>query len=158
MLSHLHDRSVLHGDLRPENVFTRSDGSVEIDEFTCGLVLYHLQYQRHVTRGGCSETAQQTRGKATKNLHHQHPFHNPTVWEKSPLIILFLPLSLGNRQRRRGKCQCSAEQCLIYPYRWHTGSQNSLLVSKLLLALESTYGRERNSGRKVILSTTKKKE
>lgn len=48
-LCHLHDHSVLHGDVKPENVLTRSDGSIAISDFGCSQVLYHLQHQRHMT-------------------------------------------------------------------------------------------------------------
>nr|CAJ2478877.1 unnamed protein product [Leishmania braziliensis] len=34
-LKHLHDYNVIHGDVKPENVLTRSDGSVAISDFGC---------------------------------------------------------------------------------------------------------------------------
>lgn len=34
-LKHLHDHNVIHGDVKPENVLTRSDGSVAISDFGC---------------------------------------------------------------------------------------------------------------------------
>ncbi|KPA84585.1 putative protein kinase [Leptomonas pyrrhocoris] len=34
-IKHLHDHNVIHGDVKPENVLTRSDGSVAITDFGC---------------------------------------------------------------------------------------------------------------------------
>ncbi|EPY15220.1 hypothetical protein STCU_12234 [Strigomonas culicis] len=34
-LKHLHDHNVIHGDVKPENVLTRSDGSVALSDFGC---------------------------------------------------------------------------------------------------------------------------
>lgn len=34
-LQHLHNHNVVHGDVKPENVLTRSDGSVAISDFGC---------------------------------------------------------------------------------------------------------------------------
>lgn len=59
-LIHLHDHSVLHGDVKPENVLIRSDGSVAISDFGCSRVLYHLHYTRHRTSGGGKGQSEKT--------------------------------------------------------------------------------------------------
>jgi len=35
----LHEFSVIHGDIRPENILILKDGSVRIIDFDCGLIV-----------------------------------------------------------------------------------------------------------------------
>lgn len=44
-LSHLHNHHVRHADVKPENVLTRSDGSVAISDFGCSRVQYQLHLE-----------------------------------------------------------------------------------------------------------------
>lgn len=43
-LNHLHAYHVFHGDLKPENVLCRSDGSVAISDFGCSRVMFRLTH------------------------------------------------------------------------------------------------------------------